>query len=147
MTALSAATVLGACSSDESDGGEQPKTEGSPSAASESPTFYPMDGCRAEVKVSGAVDAKWSGKGWTAPQEGGALVYQSSHKANSIAIFAASDSAPASVSLIIDGTTYSISDESVIEAKPDGTRATVDGTADGKGPKVVAKIACQSSGG
>lgn len=149
MTALIALTALGACSSDDSDGGDQPKSEGSPSTASESPTIYPVGGCQAKVSVTGALKVEWTGDAMATPSGDATLYQTSNNKSSWVTVTTAAGETPAKVVLTVKGTTYSVPDKTV-EVTESGDEFSATATADvskGKAAQVKARFTCDEADG
>ena len=145
MTALFALT---ACSSS-SDDNDEPRSEQSPSTASESPTIYPVGGCTAKVAVTGALKTSWTGDGM-ATEAGDAMLYQSSNSKSSwIAITTGTEATPAQVVVTVKGTTYTVSDKSVKVTETEGKLAAKAAAPVSKGKKaqVKATFTCEEQAG
>lgn len=149
MTALIALTALGACSSDDSDGGDQPKSEGSPSAASESPTIYPVGGCQAKVSVTGALKVSWKGDAMATPSGDGTLYQSNNTKDSWVTVTTSGGDGPATVVVTVKGTTYAVPDKSVeIDESDNGLSASAaTEVAKGKTAKLKARFTCDKSDG
>ena len=146
VTALSAALALSACSDDGSD--DDKETSGAESPAASDAAKASALKCGAAVKVSGAVEASWSGKARpTQTSESGHAIYESRNKLDRLVVHSAAAGEESSVELTVGGTTYTASGDGV-QARADGTGAEVTAeTSDGDdaGPRVIASFVCYES--
>lgn len=140
--AVSALLVLGACSGDDSDG-DKPESGESPAAVSESPTIYPIDGCEAVVKVSGALKVAWKGDGQVAETDEATMYQTQDGKKSWIAVTASNGEAPSQVVVTVDGTTYAVPAKGVkIEKTDDGVVAKAAIPVDKESAKLQATFTC-----
>lgn len=150
VIALSAALTLTACSGDDDGGGDDPQSNETPSAASESPTVYPVDGCEADVKVTGAAKIAWKGDGQVSESGEAATLYQSQDgKKSWIAVTAGSDDAPSQVVVTVKGTTYPVLEKGLqVKESDDGVTAKATVQVDkGEDAKVTATFTCAEKAG
>lgn len=106
-------------------------------------------GCKAKVKVTGDVKAKWKAEGLTILQDGSQAFYKTSDKKLALSVFPASDDVPATAVFTADGDNYTTQDDSgLVEADADGSgakvKATATGVEAGSSVKVKATITCES---
>ena len=134
-------------------------TEEEPSAGASSATEEPgapTSGCRAEVRVTGAVQARWEGKATVRladPQStdsAPAAVYTTSKDGNQLSVYSEGDGFETAATLAAGKRNFAAdpSDTSGIEAETDGTEAQVDTTlldVDGEESRLRAEFDC--SGG
>lgn len=147
VTALSAALALTACSDDGGDeADESPTTAGSDT--SESPTIYPVDGCQAEVAVTGVLKVAWKGNAQNSPSGEATLFQSSDGKKSWIAATTAAGDDPAAVTVTVKGTSYQLGKNAAVDETESG--ATVSGTVQvqkGQTAKVEATFDCQPDDG
>ena len=147
VTALCA--LLGpitACSSSDSDASDASSSP-TPAAPTWKETTAP---CTANVKLTGAVKAAWTGEATTAQGDGRGASYTSTNADGSISvtILPKQGDIPAAPIVTADGVTYSAQDGKGTKADPKGKQASTDADAvvleDGKTKKVhvVAKFTC-----
>ena len=126
--------LLAGCGGDESD-------EPDPSGATEEQRAE----CEAEVEVTGAVKASWTGEAFVVTENrSGPTVYKAADGASTLTVLSADGDFPAVASLSAKQGGFSGSD-GALDVDPDGGGATVEATlksGSGKSADLVATITC-----
>lgn len=136
VTALTTALALTGCSGSDDDPGAN--ADPSDTAAPES-----QADCEATVKLTGDVEASWSGPGYVITGGGNQAFYKTAQGQKSVSIIPGRDDEPATPIVAAGGTTFTVQQgEGTVDVDPDGGGAEVDAdaTATKKGKNVTVHL-------